>query len=150
MTQLHFRELAAEAFVHATESPEAVERALRLFAPGAPVERSEIGGHFGQALAHLSVSVKDAGAIAQVVALIKAAVGPEVGRSAGKRIGRDLTLNIRFDKQAALRGEMRLETRPEHDVVKVRLRLRAPGLRPEAAAALIQRDFVGHLSPTEE
>jgi RNA binding exosome subunit len=147
---LHFRELVAEAFVHATESPEAVELALRLFVRGAPVERSEIGGHFGQALAHLKASVKDPGAVAQAVALIQAAVGPEVGRTAGKRMGRDLSLNIRFDKQAALQGELRLETRPETDVVKVRLRLRAPGLRAEAAAALIQQDFLAGFGEEEE
>lgn len=136
-----FRRLVVEAFVHATESPEAVERAVSLFAPGARVERRELGGHFGQRLTALHASLVDEGAILECLARLKAAVGPELAWSAARRVDPDLNLHIRFDKQAASRGEMRLEGARENDVVKVELRLRASRLDHAGAVALLQGAF---------
>ena len=144
-----FKDVELEAFAHATESPEAVERALRLFAPHARLEREVLGGHFGQSLVALRALVREPEEIAETIARIRSAVGPQVARSAARRIDHDLRLHFRFDKQRAARGEIALDPPPEHDIVKLRIRLRGPGLSRAGAVALVQGEF-GGATPREE
>ncbi len=150
MVSLSYRDLVVEAFVHATESPEKVERAVAVFAPGARIERQELGGHFGQPLTLLHAREKEPEAIAASLAIVKSAVGREVARTAARRIDRDLTLHLRFDKQAAVAGKMRLEGGRANDIVKLEVRLRGSRLTAEQAIALVEREFGGAIAAEEE
>lgn len=141
MRSLGYRDLTLEAFVHATESQEKVERAMRLFAPHAKVERRQLGGHFGQSLSVLRAVVEDDAAIARALSQVKDAVGAEVARTASRRLDRDLALHIRFDKQAAARGEIRLEQSAAPDVVKLEVRLRGPRRDRDEALVLLRQAF---------
>ena len=145
-----FRELSAEAFVHATESETRVERALLLAAPGARVERKAIGGHFGQALVRLSARTKDPAGIEAAVDALRHAVGGEVARTAARRLSGDLILHLRLDKQAAAGGALRLTDSAVGDVIAVRLRLRGARLSQETAIPLIQRAFGAPREAAEE
>jgi len=138
-----YKDMEVEAFVHATESAEAVERAIRLFAPRAQLKRETLGGHFGQSLLSLRARVVDPSEISEVIDRIRAGVGPEVARTAARRIDEDLRLHFRFDKQRASRGEIAFDVRPENDVVKMQVRLRSPGLDQSGAVTFVQRDFEG-------
>lgn len=150
MERLEFRDLELEAFVHATESAERVERAVRTLAPTAAIERKSMGGHFGQELTALRGRVSDRTQIRAVLERVRAAVGHDVARTAAKRIDRDLVLHMRFDKQAAARGDIALDAGAPGDVVKMRVRLRAPRLDQPAAIALVQSEFGGLREGEEE
>lgn len=139
-----------EAFVHATESQEAVEKALRLFAPGAKVERREIGGHFGQPLLQLAAVERDAEAAEAAMSRVKAAVAGEVGARLGRHLDESMTLHIRFDKQEAFEGRIRLERSARSDVVKLAARVKLPRLPREAALAAVAEEFPGARSGEEE
>ena len=150
MSKFVYKDLEIEAFVHATESSEVVERAILLFAPQAQLKHEALGGHFGQSLLCLRARVVEPSEIAEVMDRIRAGVGPEVARTAAPRIDDDLRLHFRFDKQRASRGEIALDARPENDVVKVRVRLRSPGLNRSGAVAFVQRDFEAQARREEE
>lgn len=143
MQPLEYRDLELEAFVHATESVAKVEAAIRIFAGGVPIERQALGGHFGQPLVALRARVADRSQIRETLDRVQAAVGPDIARTAAKRVDKDLILHMRFDKQSAARGVVALDLDPANDIVKVRVRLRAPRLDPQAAVALVQREFGG-------
>lgn len=149
MTQLGYRDLRVEAFVHATESLPAVEKAVRLFAPQARIEKSELGGHFGQSLVRLSALERDSAAAAVTMERVKAEVGRAIGARISRHIDEALTLHIRFDKQEAFAGRMRLERSRRSDVVKLAARPRLPRLSHEQARALVQGEFP-RLALTEE
>lgn len=150
MTPAAFREVAAEAFVHATESEAAVSRALASVVPGVPLDRLVLGGHFGQSLLRLTAKTTDKARVAAAVATLRRAAGPEICASARERVSEDLVLHIRIDKQAAAGGTPRVAQAPEGDVVLLRFRLRAPRLTPEAAVILVQQAFGAPTSEEEE
>lgn len=141
MPKLAYRELRVEAFVHATESAEAVEKAMRLIAPQASLERKDLGGHFGQPLVQLTAVERDPGVVAGVMERVKAEFGRAVGASLGRHLDEALTLHFRLDKQEAFEGRMRLERSPRSDVVKLAVRLRLPRLTREEALALVGDEF---------
>lgn len=147
---LGYRDIRVEAFVHATESQEAVEKALRLFAPGARVERRELGGHFGQPLLQLTAVERDPKAAGAAMSRVQAAVGGEIGGRLGKHLDESLTLHIRFDKQEAFEGRMRLEQSARSDVVKLAARLKLPRRPREEAMASVAEAFSRALSGEEE
>ncbi len=141
MAALGYRDLRVEAFVHATESAEAVERAMRLFAPRAKFERKDLGGHFGQPLVKLTAVERDPDTVAVAMEQVKAQVGRAVGARLGRHLDEALTLHVRFDKQEAFEGRMRLERSARSDVVKLAVRLRLPRLAREEALALVGEAF---------
>jgi RNA binding exosome subunit len=150
VAKLVYRELTAEAFCHATEAEDRVAKALAAVAPGARVERKALGGHFGQPLVQLTATFREGPAIAAAVARLKAATGPEIARTAARRLSEDRTLHLRLDKQAAAEGQLRLCDASQGDVVVVRLRMRAPRLSTEEAVLLVQREFGTPQGPEEE
>jgi len=150
MAPLAFREVRAEAFVHATESPEAVERALNAVLPGVRFERRDLGGHFGQALGQISGVERAPSRVAEAMDRVRQAVGPEVARSVERRLDEDLTLHIRFDKQEAFAERLRLESRPQNDVVKLQARLKATRRTRDDALARLVQQFSGATAPEEE
>ena len=141
MAKLVYRELTAEAFCHATEGEDRVARALATVAPGVRAERRALGGHFGQPLVRLTVTCREGPEIAAAVARLKAASGPEIARTAARRLSEDRTLHLRLEKQAAAEGRLRLCDASQGDVVVVRLRVRAPRLTTEEAVLLVEREF---------
>jgi RNA binding exosome subunit len=84
-----------------------------------------------------------------VEALARAA-GPAVAGSASRRLSDDLVLHLRLDKQRAFANEVVLLDHGPGDVLVVRLKLRAPRLTREGAAALVERAFGGSLPGEEE
>jgi RNA binding exosome subunit len=138
---LRFSDIEVEAFIHATESAEAVERALRTIAPEARVERTQLGGHFGQNLAALRGRLKEPKQVEAAVERLRAEVGPQLARQAHRRVDPSLRLHARFDKQAAALGQVVLSTRKENDVIKFSVRLKAGGQNREEALAVFRRLF---------
>ena len=145
-----FREVAAQAFVHATESEEAVARAILTLVPGARVERVALGGHFGQALHRLTARSSDRTCVNAAVEVLRRAAGPEIASSATQRLSDASVLHVRVDKQAAAQGQPRLAQAPAGDVVLLRFRLRAPRLAHEAAIEIVRGTFGGRTPPEEE
>ena len=141
MRENAYRDLVLEAFVHATESEEKVARAIALLAPGAPIERSPLSGHFGQPLTLLRAQVQDRASIDRCLDAVRDAVGVQLAANAARRIGPDLVLHVRLDKQEAAAGRIALEGPAAHDIVKLSVRLRAPRLDLEGAVALVAREF---------
>ncbi len=126
---LRFGALELEAFVHATESREKVEQALWAVAPGARVESRSLSGHFGQRLLVLRARQRDAKAIERAITRIRESVGPEIARSADRRVDEQGRVFARLDKQAAAEGKIALAGDPEHDVIKLVVRIRFPPRR---------------------
>jgi RNA binding exosome subunit len=145
-----FREVAAEAFVHATESEEAVRRALTFVVPGARVERRGLGGHFGQPLVQLKAATTDRGRVSHAVEVVRRAGGAEVAATAARRLSPDLLLHVRLDKQEASLGRAALGAGGAGDAVVVRFRLRAPRLTFEAAVAVVRGEFGAGERASEE
>ncbi len=150
MRALAYRELRVEAFVHATESQEAVEKALRLFARQAKVDRKELGGHFGQQLLQLTAVERDASTVGAAMGRVKEAVGREIGARLGRHLDESLALHIRFDKQEAFEGRICLERSARSDVVKLAARLKLPRMAREEALALVAAEFPTAPSAEEE
>lgn len=150
MPALGYRELRVEAFVHATESKEAVEKAMRLFAPEAKVEKKELGGHFGQPLLQFTAVEREAATVGAVMGRVREAVGRQVGARLGRHLDESLSLHIRFDKQEAFEGRICLERSARSDVVKLTARLKLPRMAREEALALVAEEFPRAPSGEEE
>lgn len=141
MAPAAFREVAAEAYVHATESEEAVGRAVGFLLPGARVERRVLGGHFGQSLVRLSARSTDRACIEAAVDALRRAGGDEIARTAAKRLSDDLQLHVRVDKQSASLARPTIASGGAGDVVIVRFRLRSPRLTAAQASAIVGETF---------
>jgi RNA binding exosome subunit len=105
---LHYVDL--RAFCYATEDDKRVERALRTFLPeDLSIERVETDGHHGDRILVLSARVENADGIRQVLDAVGTA--DELARvrsELDERVDENCSLFLQFDKQAAVRGAVRL------------------------------------------
>ncbi|WP_136602358.1 RNA-binding protein [Salinigranum halophilum] len=110
MARVPFHYIDLRAFSYETEDEARVEAALRTFLPEAfEVERAESRGHHGDRIVVRSARVERADDVRHVLAQVGAA--PEYDRifdELDDRITDNCELFLRFDKQAAFRGEVRL------------------------------------------
>lgn len=143
MARLRFRELELEAFVHATESRDAVEAAVLGLAPGARVEREGLTGHFGQALVVVRARLRDPAGVEGVVARVAKSIGPELARTADRRVDGQGRVFARFDKQAAAVGRIELASKRENDVIKFTAKVRPPPRGQAEVLAAFRERFGG-------
>jgi hypothetical protein len=105
-----FHYVDLRAFSYETEDEARVESALRTFLPEEfEVERAESRGHHGDRIVVRSARVERADGVRHILAQVAAA--PDYDRifeELDDRITDNCELFLRFDKQAAFRGEVRL------------------------------------------
>jgi RNA binding exosome subunit len=120
---------------HATEDEDKVLAALRTLLPGeVAVERSELEGHHGNPIVVIGARVRDRSKLSEIWERIVRSgelTPPEVERRMDERC----TLHLRFDKQAAFGGRLRLTD--GGDSIHLRLRVKAfPPRRENAIRAV--------------
>ncbi|WP_247728533.1 RNA-binding protein [Halovivax limisalsi] len=105
---LHYVDL--RTFCYATEHETRVEEALRLFLPEEfEIERDETEGHYGDRIVILSARVERADEMRTVLSTV--ATLPSIDDLRGElddRVTENTELFLRFDKQAAFNGDVRL------------------------------------------
>ena len=110
MARVPFHYVDLRAFSYETEDEARVEAALRTFLPEEfEVERAESRGHHGDRIVVRSARVERADDVRTVLAAIAGA--PEYDRifeELDDRITDNCEFFLRFDKQAAFRGDVRL------------------------------------------
>ncbi|AUV81578.1 hypothetical protein C2R22_07835 [Salinigranum rubrum] len=110
MARVPFHYVDLRAFSYETEDEARVEAALRTFLPEEfEVERAESRGHHGDRIVVRSARVERADDVRHVLAQVAAA--PDYDRifdELDDRITDNCELFLRFDKQAAFRGEVSL------------------------------------------
>jgi RNA binding exosome subunit len=124
----HYADL--RAFSYATEDVARVERALRTFLPGeCEIDRTESEGYHGDPIRVLSARVENADDVRHVLARVSAASAfPRIFEELDERVDENCSLFLRFDKQAAYEGEVRLG-----EGIDVRLKVEAYPAKREAA-----------------
>lgn len=105
---LHYVDL--RAFCYATEDDARVERALGTFLPEEyPIERDETEGHYGDRILVLSTRVENADDVRHVLDAVGELDETELERmheELDERVDENCSLFLRFDKQAAYKGEV--------------------------------------------
>jgi len=130
MAEVPFHYIDLRAFCYATEDDKRVEDALRTFLPEEfEIERAESEGHFGNRILVLSARVENADEMRHVLSQV--AELPDVDRlidELDERVDDNCSLFLRFDKQAATRGEVALG-----DGITFRAKVEAyPSKKPKA------------------
>jgi hypothetical protein len=110
VARVPFHYVDLRAFAYETEDEARVEAALRTFLPGEfELERADSRGHHGDRIVVRSARVERADDVRHVLAAIADAPAYErIFDELDDRITDNCELFLRFDKQAAFRGEVRL------------------------------------------
>jgi len=124
--------LHARAICHATEDSSKVELAIRAVVGDAEVRRSVTEGHFGNTIEVLESSIDEERAIMDVFGHMTADDISKVASTIEARIDDSCHFFLRFDKQEAFMGRLRLSD--GDDVVAVRVKVRAFPAKPAVAA----------------
>ena len=127
--------LHARTICHATEDRAKVELALRTVVGDAPVEVSRTEGHFGNAIEVLESVLDDEARILDVLGRMTAEDLREVSSTISSRMDDSCHMFLRFDKQRAFAGELRLGG--GEDVIALRIKVRAFPAKPEIAAGIM-------------
>ncbi len=130
MASVPFHYVDLRAFSYATEDDRRVERALRtLLPPETELERVGTTGHHGDPILVLSARVERVDDVRHVLSrLTEAAEFDRVEAELDERVTENCELFLRLDKQAALRGDVRLG-----DGVTFRAKVEAYPAKREAA-----------------
>ena len=116
-------------FAHATEDENKVLAAARNLLPAAQLEnisfcKSSLRGHHGNPIALFETEVKDKEILSAFVENLSRGLSPldreKLSREAGLHVEKG-SLYLRFDKQAAFRGKLKLGL---SDPIRVRLRFK--------------------------
>ncbi len=130
--------IVASTFVHATEEEERVLAAFHVIVPqGAPVSEQRTVGHFGNPVVILKARIEKTQAIRRTLDTINENLSENelehLEENAARYLDDKCNLFIRFDKQKAARGILRLGQR---DPILVKLKLAAYPARRETALDL--------------
>ena len=130
MASVPFHYVDLRTFSYETEDQKRVEAALRRFLPAEfEVERTESHGHHGDRIVVRSARVERADDVRHVLAQIAAAPAYDrVFDELDDRVTDNCELFLRFDKQAAFRGDIRLG-----EGITVRAKVEAYPAKREAA-----------------
>ena len=124
----------ASYFVHATEDPEKIGKAVsRLLGSAAAPETEPLEGHFGNRIVRARVHVVGAAAESaalSVFAFMSEDTRREVAGSLGALVDEHSSLFLRFDKQLLVQGRTALGS---GDPVRVKVKPRLFQLGPRAA-----------------
>jgi RNA binding exosome subunit len=136
MSSKPIHSITLRAICAATESEEKVKSALSLFIYGNEIETISTEGHFGNTITILSSTMggKDCN---QFIELLTSELSElELERlkaETGERIDDDCNYHIRFDKQAAYTGIVKLAT--TSDIIDARIKIKSyPAQRDKAIA----------------
>ncbi len=135
--KLPFKSIAVSTIIHATESEEKLEKALRLLLPeDVEIEREEVEGHYGDSKVILSADIENRPNLREfwdnVLEKLPDGGKKWLAREALDRIADDCRLYLRFDKQKIISDE-RLEFSDAGDVVHVRINISAYPAKREIA-----------------
>ncbi len=113
------------ASVHATESDDRVKTALSLFLFDNKITQTQTEGHFGNPITLLQGQVRGKD-YKRFIDLLKSSL-PEyelekLRNERCERIDDECCLHIRFDKQAAFEGQVRLATTADTIIAKIKIR----------------------------
>lgn len=130
MSGVPFHYIDLRTFCYETEDERRVERAIRELLPEeVAIDREESTGHYGDRILVLSARIERADEIRIVLDRITAS--PDLDRIRSElpdRIDEDCSLFVRFDKQAAYNGTIRLG-----EGIELRAKVEAYPARREAA-----------------
>ena len=113
------------ASVHATESDDRVKTALSLFLFDNKINETRTEGHFGNPITLLQGQIKGKD-YKRFIDILKSSL-PEyelekLRNERCERIDDECCLHIRFDKQAAFKGQVRLATTADTITAKIKIR----------------------------
>jgi RNA binding exosome subunit len=110
MSDVPFHYVDLRAFCYATEDDKRVEQALRTFLPEEiEIERAASEGHHGDRIVVLSSRVETADEMRHVLSTVaELADADGLLSELDERVDDNCSLFLRFDKQAAYRGEVGL------------------------------------------
>lgn len=112
MGSVPFHYVDLRAFCYATEDDQRVERALRTFLPeDYPIEREESKGYHGDRILVFSTRVDNADDVRHILGKLDEldeGTRRRLGEQLDERVDENCSLFLRFDKQAAYEGEIRL------------------------------------------
>jgi len=113
------------ASVHATESDDRVKSALSLFLFDNEINETKTEGHFGNPITLLQGQIKGKDC-ARSIDLIKSSLSEheieKLRNEYCERIDDECCLHIRFDKQAAFEGKVRLAKTTDTITAKIKLK----------------------------
>ena len=114
-----------QASVHATESDDRVKTALSLFLFDNEIYLNNTEGHFGNPISIMEARIKGR-KCNQFIELLKSKLpSSEIQRLKNEleeRIDDECNLHIRFDKQAAFQGMVKLATSGDMIVVQIKIK----------------------------
>ncbi len=136
------RSLEATYFVHATEDPVKIQRAVsKLLGSGVSPETEELEGHFGNTIVKARVHLTGAEAergFEQLVASLPAGVVDEIASDVWAHLDEHSALFVRLDKQRLVSGAPALGT---GDSVRIKAKPKAFLIR--GGAAQFYRELLG-------
>ncbi len=132
--------IVSSTFVHATEEEGRVLAALRVVVPSEEsITKQHLTGHFGNPITILKTRIEKAQRIRQTLATISEKLPPDelehLKQNASRYLDDDCNMFLRFDKQQAARGFLRLG---REDPILVKLKLAVFPARRETAIELAQ------------
>jgi RNA binding exosome subunit len=110
---LHFR-----TYCHETEDPAKVRQAVSFITGGGEVEEHSTEGHHGNRIVVMESHIRDRKGVRAFFARLCAEDLEELLRTLGMRVDDEGNLYIRFDKQAAFQGSMRMGQTDDPIVVR--------------------------------
>ncbi len=137
-----FRRIEFRVHCHATEKE---ERVLRAFTQVSGVDNPDVRtteGHYGNRIAVFTAVVKDSEAIDEFWQRVREAKElEEVLRTLDRRVDADCRLYLRFDKQEAYLGRVRLAD--HDDVIAAKAKVAAYPAKRERALEIVREYFEG-------
>ncbi len=129
--------ISLRAICAATESEDKVRSALSMFLFENEIEANTTEGHFGNRITILSATMKGKDCDRFIELLISGLPEKEIKRLKAEtceRVDEDCIFHIRFDKQAAYNGIVKLAS--SSDIIDARIKLKSyPAQRNKAIAA---------------
>ncbi len=127
---------------HATESEDRVKTALSSYIFDSEIETIATEGHFGNPIIIMHARLKGRDCSRFIELVRSGLVEQELKRIKNEfhdRIDDDCVLHIRFDKQAAYKGQVKLASTA--DTITAQVKLRAYPARRENAVAVAEKLF---------
>lgn len=142
MSSKPIHSISFRAICAATESEEKVKSALSLFIFDNDIETINTEGHFGNTITILSATIRGKDC-SRFIELLKTELsGSELERmkaETGERIDDECNFHLRFDKQAAYTGILKLAA--TSDIIDTRIKIKAYPAQREKAIAISETIF---------
>lgn len=126
-------------YCHATEEEDRVRQALRYISgvPDKEVREDRNKGYHGNEIKVLTATLKKGPKLTTFLERLTAGgIFDSIGTEMGSRLDEDCVLYLRFDKQSAYLGEMRLDE--GQDTIQVRLKVQTYPAKPDKAVEAIR------------